>query len=126
MSGKQPHASSLPLLDYIMSAKARDEGMQRVADNNTEWIALALFELDQLSRGKHEWSNLDYGFIGEDLREMLAPKIGKPSTPHCYGALVRMALKRGLLEETGTLRPMKNIGSHARRSMVYRWKARAP
>jgi hypothetical protein len=113
--------SSAPLLDYIASAQARDEGIATVASNNREWMALALLQLEQLAKGNHEWSNLEHGFIGEDLRSMIVPLIGRPTTPHCYGALVRMALKKGLIEETGQLRAMKDVNSHARRSMVYRW-----
>ena len=112
-------ADSLPLLDYLASAQARDEGLAKTAANNSEWLALALIELEQLSRGNHEWSNTEHGFIGEDIRRMIVPRIGKPSSPHCYGALIRMALKAELIFETGKLRAMKDKSSHARRSMVY-------
>jgi hypothetical protein len=114
--------SSAPLLDYIASAKGREDGVQSVTTNNREWLRLALIQIEQLALGKHEWSNLESGFIGEDLRAMLVPQIGRPSTPHCYGAMVRMALQRELIEETGKLRAMKDVNSHARRSMVYRWR----
>jgi hypothetical protein len=112
----------MPLLDFIASVEARDAGLSQTSKNNREWLALALLQIEQFAIGEHEWSNLEHGFIGEDLRTMLIPLIGKPSTPHCYGALVRTAIRRGLIEETGQLRAMKAVNSHARRSMVYRWR----
>jgi hypothetical protein len=117
--------SAAPLLDYLEGVKRRDEGMRIVAANNEEWLRLALIELEQMSRSSSDWENMEHGFIGEDIRNMLIPRIGRPTTPHCYGAMIRIALQRGLIEETGKLRAMKDVNSHARRSMVYRWTVQA-
>ena len=59
-------------------------------------------------------------FTGEDLRLRLETRIGKPHHHNAMGALVKQALKLGLIERTGGFRAMTEPKSHARMTAVYR------
>jgi hypothetical protein len=113
--------SAFPLLDYGAAQKARDEGIKEVSENNQTWMALALLQIEQFARTHDGWANTEHGVTGEGIRVMLVPRVGHPNSQNCYGALIRTAIKRGLLVETGTLRAMKTEKSNARRTMVYRF-----
>ena len=110
---------SAPLLDFIASAKARDEGMQRVLDNNQDWFALAMIQLGQFARTRDGYANTEYGITGEDVRVALLPHVGKPQSPHAWGALINKAVRDGILVATGQYRAMKDKRSHARKTAVY-------
>ena len=119
--------TGLPILDAIESSKARDEGMQQSSENNSEWMALALIELEQLSNGAAGWSNLESGFTGEDIRNILTPRIGKPRSPHGWGTLIMHAVRRKMIAATGRYVPMRDVRSHARKTAVYQFlTVRAP
>jgi hypothetical protein len=120
-------ASAAPLLDYIASAKARDECMQRVDENNQNWMALALLQLQQLARSHGSWANTEHGVTGEDIRVMLLPHVGHPNSPNAWGNLTMQAVRKKLIVATGEYRPMKDVRSHARKTPVYQFvSARAP
>jgi hypothetical protein len=116
--------SSAPLLDFIASAQARDEGMERVVDNNNDWARLAFIQLEQISHAHGGWANTEHGVMGEDIRCMLTPRIGKPSSPHAWGALTNAAIRKGLIVATGQYRSMKDVRSHARKTAIYVFKGK--
>ena len=97
-----------------LSAKGlRDEALSRVARNSDEWMALALQQIKSLRSQMKT-------FTGEDLRLRLETRIGKPHHHNAMGALVKQALKLGLIERTGWFRAMTEPKSHARMTAVYR------
>jgi hypothetical protein len=97
-----------------LSAKGlRDEALHRVSSNNEEWMALALRQIKSL---RSQMSS----FTGEELRLRLETRIGKPHHHNAMGALVKQALKLGLIERTGQFRAMMEPKSHARMTAVYR------
>jgi hypothetical protein len=111
--------TGFPILDAIESAKARDEGIEQSTENNSEWISLAFLELEQIAKGIDGWSNLEHGFSGEDIRNILTPRIGQPSSPHAWGTLIMHAVRRKIITATGRYVPMRDVKSHARKTPVY-------
>lgn len=104
----------LDLFEYADSRKGetlRDEGIARVSGRNTAWLdnALALIA-SEVAPGTE--------LMGEDLRAI--PGIGEPTHPNAFGALVRTAIRRGLIEPTGQFRKAKRETIHAHRLAVYR------
>ena len=118
--------SSAPLLDYLASSQARDEGMQKVTVNNKEWMALALLQLEQIARSHDGWANTEYGVTGEDIRVMLIPYIGKPHSSNAWGVLICEAVRRKMIVATGQYRSMKDKRSHARKTAVYVFQSVMP
>ncbi len=89
----------------------RDAGMAIVADNTGDWWEWACEIVSELQG----WSG-----TGEDLRDCVTFKIGKPHSPNAWGALVSRAVKTGWIVRTGERRKMKSARSHARSTDVYR------
>jgi len=110
-----------PLLSAIEASKARDAALQQVSDNSGDWMALALIELAEMARLPSGWANLDHGFTGEDMRRMIVPLCGNPHHNNAFGALVRTAITRKIIEPAGAYRAMRAEGSHGRKTPVYRW-----
>jgi hypothetical protein len=111
--------SGAPLLDFLASAQARDAGIEQVTENNSDWMALALLQLEQLARMPNGWANTEHGVTGEDLRRMLIARVGHPGHANAWGALINKAVRDGLLKATGAYRAMKEKRSHARKTPVY-------
>lgn len=109
-----------PLLDYIESAKRRDEALAQVSCNSGSWFDVALVALEQLPK-QNSWANLERGFTGEFIRQALTPSVGHPHHPNAWGALIRAAIGRDLIAATGEYRPMQAVNSHGRKTPVYRW-----
>jgi hypothetical protein len=94
----------------------RDEGIATVTENNLPWHDRALALLQRLAGSGREMT-------GEEMRLWLIEQgLESPAAPHAWGALTRHACTSGLLEDTGTVRQMAEIKSHARRSPVWRFK----
>jgi len=110
---------SAPLLDFIASAQARDDGMSRVIDNNDEWMRISLLQIEQFVRSPQGWANVEHGVIGEDIRVMVIKHCGHPSTPKAWGGLILKAIHAKLLIPTGRYRSMKAVKSHARKTPIY-------
>jgi hypothetical protein len=114
-------ATGLPLLDAIAADQALEEALNRVKNNNEQWMALALVQLRQFALSHDAWANTEHGITGEDIRFMLLPHIGHPTTPKAWGALIGAAIKQGIIEATGAYRKMKDVRSHSRKTPVYRF-----
>jgi len=90
--------------------KARDEALAQVSDNAGDWIESALARIPRLS-GE---------MTGEDIRFALVALVGQPHHANAWGALIKTAKGRGLIENTGRYVPMRAANSHARITPVYR------
>lgn len=108
MSIKKPTAKS-------KASKARDEALEKVTQNNSDFVTEALDFIEM---------KVPYGWIGtgEDIRFLL-DKAGfkRPKHHNSYGALVMIAVRyRKMLKKTGKYRPMKSASSHARSTAEYK------
>jgi len=97
-------------LSIFAAIKARDEALAQVSDNAGDWIESALARIPTLS-GE---------LTGEDIRFALVKIVGEPHHSNAWGALIRTAKGRGLIENTGHYVPMRAANSHARITPVYR------
>lgn len=102
--------------DLFGSKAARDAAIAQVEENAGDFMDCALFLLEN---GIED----DALVTGETVRKIVTAVGIVPHHPNAWGALIRTAVKRGLLIETGQWRQMEDIRSHARRTPLYR-KAR--
>jgi hypothetical protein len=86
------------LFDINAARAARDEALKTVESNAGEWIDRALSALCMF--GGME-------VTGEDIRLILVPVVGKPHHHNAWGAMIRTAVTRGILRQTGEWRNMK-------------------
>jgi len=109
---------------YVPDGKAlRDKGLAQVSEHNENWMTKAI-------EAAREWVGIfghiapNDDFTGEDIRMMLITiKLGEPSHPNAYGALINTLLKRKIIVHTGEYRKMKDRSSHARSTPVYKASA---
>lgn len=95
--------------------KARDEALERVLRRDWIWRAQIMDFIENLPQG---WVG-----TGEDLRHA-ALDAGLPRPPHhnAWGAAVMTAVRRGWLQWTGKVLPMRDRSSHGRITRQYaRW-----
>lgn len=96
---------------------ARDEGIRRSRKKNSVWLAKALSLLPAMKAAGYS------DVTGEEMRIFLrshACDLEEPSSPHAWGMLIRTAMKRGLITDTGRQKQMWTEKSHARRTPVWR------
>jgi hypothetical protein len=113
MRHKSTHfKTQIDLEDYLKTPaeQARDEGRERVKKSNDEWFGDAMKVIAGMPS--------DFVGIGEDVRHYVANRIGPPKKPQAWGSLISHAVRKNMLRETGELRKMRDLKSHARRSMV--------
>lgn len=101
---------TMPLFNRSLSEQERDRVLALVSTNAGEFMSIALGELKSL-KGRQ--------LTGEEIREHLLLRGISPHHPNAWGAFVRTAIRKGMLEETGVLSKMRAKSSHARRTMVY-------
>ena len=58
--------------------------------------------------------------IGEDIQQIIIPKIGEPHKPNAWGAVWMHAARLEYIEYTGVHLNMRKPGSHARESKQWR------
>jgi len=92
----------------------RDQALHRVATNSGSWMLDALIAICRIST--------DSEVTGEDIRLNILERVGMPHHHNAWGALIKSALKQGVLIPTGEYRAMKTRKSHARKTPVYRIK----
>jgi hypothetical protein len=99
----------------LFEARAqRDVGIARVTDTNSKWMDSALSMLPAMRRTHDD-------VTGEDIRVwLIANGLTPPTKPNAWGALTRMAMKRGIICDTGRVRHMRETASHARRTPIWR------
>ena len=97
--------------DPEAAKEARDDALERMEKNSGSWVSRAVEKIREFPCDEA---------IGEDLRLFVVQKIGPPHHNNAMGAVVRNAIRQGILIHTGTVKAMKTKKSHARRSFVYR------
>lgn len=98
-----------------IAEEARDEGIRRVTKPNEEWMAEGIHKLSQLSGSGVEWT-------GEDMRMWLREAgLSEPTHHNAWGALIKKAVSKQLIADTGHTRNLKTEKSHARRSPIWRF-----
>lgn len=96
---------------YFDSIFERDSAINKISDNNQNFMSHGLIALSKLKTGE---------YTGEDIRIILT-KIGlRPNHPNAWGALVMSAIKFGILINTGKVTKMKTKTSHARKTSIYK------
>jgi hypothetical protein len=101
-------------LSIFDAIKARDEALAQVSANADTWIESALARIPTLT-GE---------LTGEDIRFALIALVGEPHHSNAWGALIKTAKGRGLIQNTGQYVPMRAANSHARMTSVYKIAAR--
>lgn len=99
-----------PLFDADRAKIRRDSAVQKVSGNSGTFMEDALFAVAGLVPGK---------YTGEDVRRLVLLQGIRPHHHNAWGALVMCAVKRGLLRNTGEMRSMRAVRSHARKTPVY-------
>lgn len=96
--------------DLFAAREARDAAMDRVQGNaGQDWNAAALSSIGSVS-----------GLVtGEDIRLHVEAIIGAPHHHNAWGAVIRQAIKGGIISRTNMYRQMKTKKSHARITPVY-------
>ena len=93
--------------------QARDEGIAKVAAVNVTWLGASLALLSSMKAEGHKT------ITGEGFRVWLTAHGIIPESPHAWGMLMRTAVKRGLIKDTGRSVQMFTKKSHARRTPVW-------
>lgn len=104
---------SLPL-----AREARDAGIAQTSASNESWLERALAKLPAMKAAGHITAT------GEGMRVWLLTegKLEQPKSVHAWGALVRTAMKRNLISDTGRVVQMFTEKSHARRTPLWEIK----
>ncbi len=92
------------------SIKARNEAIEQVSSNATDFMHKAIVEIAMLEKAEYS---------GEDIRLILTEKGITPHHHNAWGALISHATRKGLLENTGRLKKSRIITSHAKKSFIY-------
>lgn len=100
------------IYDLVRSIQARDRGLSLAASNDTSFfMSLGLMFIGALPPGE---------YTGEEINALLTRRGIVPRTHKGWGALTRQAADLGLLKDTGRVRQMRKVQSHARRTPVWR------
>jgi hypothetical protein len=98
--------------ELFTAKELRDEALARVEVNSGGWSFLAMAAVANIPGG---WRG-----SGEALRlHLLANGLEQPHHHNAWGSVVRNAVRRGLLRETGRVVHMRTPKSHARRTPEY-------
>ena len=101
-------------LDLFGGRAARDEGIARVTDHGGDWMDVAFGYLVQFTL-----PGCDH--TGESIRlQLIAAGCPPPHHHNAWGALIRQAVVKRILTDTGRHSWAKGTKSHARRIIVYR------
>lgn len=107
--------TQLDMIEYVEAKAARDRALDQVLKHaGSLWVEQGLDIISRMQAGRA---------TGESLRRaMLDIGLHPPHHSNAWGALIRTAVKRGLLAPTGTWQPMATKSSHARQTPVYQIK----
>jgi hypothetical protein len=105
---EEDDVEQLSLLDAV---EQRDKVLEKVAADNSGWMAEALSIMERIEPGTED--------IGEGFRERLINAgLRPPRHPGVWGAYFNTLIRRKVLIPTGEMRPMRAKGSNARKSQV--------
>ena len=96
------------------AADQRDKALAQVQANAGDFTSRALGALRDFPDG--------FETTGEQIRVLLDRRGIRPHHHNAWGAVINIALRNGLLEDTGRMTKMSTAKSHARRTPVYRIK----
>jgi hypothetical protein len=106
---------------FTEAERLRDAGLRKVEANSDGWINLALIALHQERREALKAGNGDFIFTVNNIKSLVLIDVGKPHHHNAWGALVKAAMKKGLIVDTGGWIRSTEPKSHARRIPTYRW-----
>ena len=95
------------------SQAARNNGMDKVARNNKDWLVKAVGLCYEI---RHKWPT----FTGEDIGQEVSKEIGPPYDGHAIGMLTSKLLQLNMIVRTGERVPLRKRTSNARKTDVYR------
>lgn len=99
-------------IDLFKSRKRRDAGIAQTSERNSMFLGAAMDVLLLLRERKT--------ITGEQLRYEVASRVNlQPTSPHVWGAIIRTAVKRGVLKDSGRTGQMQDVKSHARRTPIW-------
>lgn len=99
-------------LDLNLSRTRRDAGIAKTSSRNSSFIAASMDVLMSLRDRKT--------ITGEQLRyEVLTRLNMEPTSPHVWGSIIRTAVKRRILRDSGRTGQMQDVRSHARRTPIW-------
>ena len=96
--------------DLFTARAARNLGIERATNKDPEWQVVGLTRIKSLPSG--------YEGIAEEI--CAACCLEPAPTPGAVGAMIRCALKLGLLVRTGQMRQPTCVKSHARATYIWR------
>ena len=99
--------------------QAKQVALRQVAENSGSWIKDFLEGVAKMAR-----ANDGLLVTGEKLRMMIEPVVGAPHHHNAWGAAISLAVKKGYAEATGEYAAMRGPKSHARKTPVYRLRAK--
>ena len=98
------------LFDITAARAARDEGMDRVAGNAGDFMSAGLSAILLLPSGE---------YTGESIRAQLLKRSIVPHHQNAWGALIGLAVRRGVLVGTGRYVSARHVKNHAHHYQVY-------
>lgn len=105
--------TQLSLFDVTLSRAARDIEIATVNGNNEDWHVLAHQVFGRVFRTGER-------VIGEEIRtRLLDYGLPHPKHSNAWGGLTSSLVKAGRLRDTGQVRQMADLRSHARRSPIW-------
>lgn len=112
MNHHPPPDSQLGIdFDAAASAVARDEAISRVASGSSEWQQDALLAVHELCRRQPELTTDDLWRVLERPDDL---------EPRAAGAVMRRAVRAGLIERTDRTRKSARVACHRRDLRVWR------
>jgi hypothetical protein len=102
----------MTLTNLFDAARERDAALSQVQANAGDFVERALDAIRVMPHGFCE--------TGEGFRKLVERRGIKPHHHNAWGALINVAVKRGMLVATGEMAHMKGHKSHARRTPIYR------
>jgi len=100
--------------DLFSGSYLRDTGIALVTENAGDWMDNAK-SLVSMFLARHPGRLI----TGDDIREVVQPRLGPPHHPNAWGALTRSMLVRGRLIPTGRLVKSTRATNHAHANPEY-------
>ena len=117
---KSKSSGAIGRIERIWPRAPRAVANPIAAEARDEWRRAAIAAAEEVRKGAAR--NCSCGnFLAEDLRTVLARKVGEPPHPNGWGALIKSLRARRMIEPNGETRHMKRKSSHGRLSPAYRW-----
>lgn len=108
------------LFDAMLSDRARDNALRRVAHNvDTTWATAA-------ERAIHTVAARQPSLTSDDVWQLLQTwNVAPPHEPRAMGAMMKRAQKQGWIKPTSTFKPTTRVQAHSSPTRVWQseiWK----